>query len=222
MSALCRGVSSGFCNILDDVKSHIDKTTITPTYYTPRALTSWGTLSHCDFLLILSARPVIIWSFSGGTHTCTCPSTSSTSSSPGPRVSRSTSLFLWEGRVTFTWDQTSQRVKQMFVSPQMRLSLLGYACRSFDRSCDHARLGFSRMVVFSPQVLLFSMPCLEDLYSQCCNLSKDGQTQEEAVHPTTLLKVRTFSPQYLWNHTIQVPELGFYCDAPKNLLVNNS
>uniref|UniRef100_A0A9J8CUN6 DBC1/CARP1 catalytically inactive NUDIX hydrolase domain-containing protein n=2 Tax=Cyprinus carpio carpio TaxID=630221 RepID=A0A9J8CUN6_CYPCA len=35
---------------------------------------------------------------------------------------------------------------------------------------------------FSVRVLLFSMPCLEDLYSQCCNLSK------EAVHPTALLK----------------------------------
>ncbi|XP_016362448.1 cell cycle and apoptosis regulator protein 2-like [Sinocyclocheilus anshuiensis] len=35
---------------------------------------------------------------------------------------------------------------------------------------------------FAVRVLLFSMPCLEDLYSQCCNLSK------EAVHPTTLLK----------------------------------
>ncbi|XP_059394629.1 cell cycle and apoptosis regulator protein 2-like [Carassius carassius] len=32
------------------------------------------------------------------------------------------------------------------------------------------------------RVLLFSMPCLEDLYSQCCDLSK------EAVHPTALLK----------------------------------
>ncbi|XP_016150146.1 cell cycle and apoptosis regulator protein 2-like [Sinocyclocheilus grahami] len=41
---------------------------------------------------------------------------------------------------------------------------------------------------FSVRVLLFSMPCLEDLYSQCCNLSKDGRTQKEAVHPTTLLK----------------------------------
>ncbi|XP_058645295.1 cell division cycle and apoptosis regulator protein 1 isoform X4 [Onychostoma macrolepis] len=41
---------------------------------------------------------------------------------------------------------------------------------------------------FSVRVLLFSMPCLEDLYSQCCNLSKDGQMQKEAVHPTTLLK----------------------------------
>ncbi|XP_050976145.1 cell cycle and apoptosis regulator protein 2 isoform X2 [Labeo rohita] len=41
---------------------------------------------------------------------------------------------------------------------------------------------------FAVRVLLFSMPCLEDLYSQCCNLSKDGQTQKEAVHPTTLLK----------------------------------
>ncbi|KTF88929.1 hypothetical protein cypCar_00033707 [Cyprinus carpio] len=43
---------------------------------------------------------------------------------------------------------------------------------------------------FSVRVLLFSMPCLEDLYSQCCNLSK------EAVHPTALLKVRAFSPQH--------------------------
>ncbi|XP_051766385.1 cell cycle and apoptosis regulator protein 2 isoform X3 [Ctenopharyngodon idella] len=41
---------------------------------------------------------------------------------------------------------------------------------------------------FAVKVLLFSMPCLEDLYSQCCNLLKDGQTQKEAVHPTTLLK----------------------------------
>ncbi|XP_016422893.1 cell cycle and apoptosis regulator protein 2-like isoform X1 [Sinocyclocheilus rhinocerous] len=41
---------------------------------------------------------------------------------------------------------------------------------------------------FSVRVLLFSMPCLEDLYSQCCNLSKDGRMQKEAVHPTTLLK----------------------------------
>ncbi|XP_067253467.1 cell cycle and apoptosis regulator protein 2 isoform X1 [Chanodichthys erythropterus] len=41
---------------------------------------------------------------------------------------------------------------------------------------------------FAVKVLLFSMPCLEDLYSQCCNLSKDVQTQKEAVHPTTLLK----------------------------------
>ncbi len=45
MSALCRGVLSVFCNILDDVKSHINITTITPTYYTPRALTAWGKLS---------------------------------------------------------------------------------------------------------------------------------------------------------------------------------
>ncbi|XP_042585045.1 LOW QUALITY PROTEIN: cell cycle and apoptosis regulator protein 2-like [Cyprinus carpio] len=28
---------------------------------------------------------------------------------------------------------------------------------------------------FSVRVLLFSMPCLEDLYSQCCNLSKGGR-----------------------------------------------
>ncbi|XP_052463573.1 cell cycle and apoptosis regulator protein 2 [Carassius gibelio] len=35
---------------------------------------------------------------------------------------------------------------------------------------------------FSVRVLLFSVPGLEDLYSQCCNLSK------EAVHPTALLK----------------------------------
>ncbi|XP_073686316.1 cell cycle and apoptosis regulator protein 2 [Garra rufa] len=41
---------------------------------------------------------------------------------------------------------------------------------------------------FAVRVLLFSLPCLEDLYSQCCNLSKDGQTQKEAVHPTSLLK----------------------------------
>ncbi|XP_077099827.1 cell cycle and apoptosis regulator protein 2 isoform X1 [Siphateles boraxobius] len=41
---------------------------------------------------------------------------------------------------------------------------------------------------FAVKVLLFSMPCIEDLYSQCCNLSKDGQMQKEAVHPTTLLK----------------------------------
>lgn len=41
---------------------------------------------------------------------------------------------------------------------------------------------------FAVRVLLFSMPCLEDVYSQCCNLSNDGQTQKEAVHPSTLLK----------------------------------
>ncbi|XP_051971654.1 cell cycle and apoptosis regulator protein 2-like [Xyrauchen texanus] len=38
------------------------------------------------------------------------------------------------------------------------------------------------------KVLLLSMPCLERFYSQCCNISKDGQTLKEAVHPTTLLK----------------------------------
>ncbi|KAL1267127.1 hypothetical protein QQF64_002802 [Cirrhinus molitorella] len=36
---------------------------------------------------------------------------------------------------------------------------------------------------FAVRVLLFSMPCLEDLYSQCCNLSKDGQMQKEAYIP---------------------------------------
>ncbi|XP_043087544.1 cell cycle and apoptosis regulator protein 2 isoform X2 [Puntigrus tetrazona] len=41
---------------------------------------------------------------------------------------------------------------------------------------------------FSVRVVLFSAPCLEDLYSRCCNLSKNGPTQKEAVHPTTLLK----------------------------------
>ncbi|XP_057176501.1 cell cycle and apoptosis regulator protein 2 isoform X3 [Triplophysa rosa] len=41
---------------------------------------------------------------------------------------------------------------------------------------------------FTVRVLLLSTPCLEDFYSLCCNLSKDGQTQKDAVHPTTLLK----------------------------------
>lgn len=41
---------------------------------------------------------------------------------------------------------------------------------------------------FTVKVLLLSTPCLEDFYSLCCNLSKDSQTQKDAVHPTTLLK----------------------------------
>ncbi|XP_065120050.1 cell cycle and apoptosis regulator protein 2 isoform X2 [Paramisgurnus dabryanus] len=41
---------------------------------------------------------------------------------------------------------------------------------------------------FTVKVLLLSMPHLEDFYSLCCKLSKDGQTQKESVHPTTLLK----------------------------------
>ncbi|XP_051541463.1 cell cycle and apoptosis regulator protein 2-like isoform X2 [Myxocyprinus asiaticus] len=41
---------------------------------------------------------------------------------------------------------------------------------------------------FAVKVLLLSMSCVEHFYSQCCNISKDGQTLKEAVHPTTLLK----------------------------------
>lgn len=80
----------------------------------------------------------------------------------------------------------------MLASPQMTLSLLRYKCLLF---LDHVAIQASHspehVALSSLQVLLFSMPCLEDLYSQCCNLSKDGQMQKEAVHPTTLLKVRT-------------------------------
>ncbi|KAI4901034.1 hypothetical protein NFI96_034308 [Prochilodus magdalenae] len=41
---------------------------------------------------------------------------------------------------------------------------------------------------FSVKVMLLSMPGLEDLYSQCCGSSEDGQAHGVTVHPTAMFK----------------------------------